>query len=177
MLVTHASRPGANKPAILHGHGQRHFAGDRPAANLAVGITKALRPRQWLKNVLVVAAPLATLGGNVHYDYRDVAYRVAVAFVLPPGRICDLSHQRALDVDADRQHPTKRFRPIAAGVVAPALAYTLAIALSATSLAVSLVTAPNSLWSSRFTSRSSSATLSASNTKPCLTFVSSRPVF
>jgi decaprenyl-phosphate phosphoribosyltransferase len=53
-----------------------------PPANLAVGILQALRPRQWLKNVLVIAAPLATLGGNVHYDYRDIAYKVAVAFVV-----------------------------------------------------------------------------------------------
>lgn len=114
-----------------------------PPANLAVGIIKALRPRQWLKNVLVVAAPLATLGGNVHYDYRDVAYKVAVAFVVfSLAASATYLINDARDVHADRQHPIKRFRPIAAGVVAPALAYTLAIALAATSLAVSLVTAP-----------------------------------
>ena len=114
-----------------------------PPANLAVGIVKALRPRQWLKNVLVVAAPLATLGGNVHYDYRDVACKVAVAFVVfSLAASSTYLINDARDVHADRQHPTKRFRPIAAGVVAPALAYTLAITLGATSIGISLVTAP-----------------------------------
>ena len=40
-----------------------------PPENLAVAIVRALRPRQWVKNVLVVAAPLATLGGHVQYNY------------------------------------------------------------------------------------------------------------
>lgn len=114
-----------------------------PPPNLAVGIIKALRPRQWIKNVLVVAAPLATLGGNIHYDYRDVFYKVGIAFVafsLAASSIYLVNDAR--DVDADRQHPTKRFRPIAAGVVSPTLAYTLAIALAATTLAISAATAP-----------------------------------
>ena len=32
-----------------------------PPQNLAAGIVKALRPRQWVKNLLVFAAPLAAL--------------------------------------------------------------------------------------------------------------------
>jgi len=114
-----------------------------PPPNLAVGVIKALRPRQWIKNILVVAAPLATLGGDVQYDYRDVFYKVGIAFVafcLAASSIYLVNDAR--DVDADRQHPTKRFRPIAAGVVAPGLAYALAIALAAASFAISTVTAP-----------------------------------
>jgi len=114
-----------------------------PPPNLAVGVIKALRPRQWIKNILVVAAPLATLGGDVQYDYRDVFYKVCIAFVafcLAASSIYLVNDAR--DVDADRQHPTKRFRPIAAGVVAPGLAYALAIALAAASFAISTVTAP-----------------------------------
>lgn len=91
----------------------------------------------------MIAAPLATLGGNVHYDYLDVFYKVGIAFVvfcLAASSIYLVNDAR--DVEADRQHPTKRFRPIAAGVVAPSLAYTLAMALAAASLAISVVTAP-----------------------------------
>ncbi|OLO99171.1 decaprenyl-phosphate phosphoribosyltransferase [Mycolicibacterium porcinum] len=114
-----------------------------PPPNLAIGIAKALRPRQWIKNVLVVAAPLATLGGNVDYDYRDLFLKVGVAFVafsLAASSIYLVNDAR--DVAADRQHPTKRFRPIAAGVVSPALAYALAIALAASTLAISATVAP-----------------------------------
>lgn len=115
-----------------------------PPPNLAVGIIKALRPRQWIKNVLVVAAPLATLGGDVDYDYRDLFLRVGVALVafsLAASSIYLVNDAR--DVDADRQHPTKRFRPIAAGVVSPSLAYSLAIALAVTTLAISAAVAPS----------------------------------
>lgn len=115
-----------------------------PPPNLAVGIIKALRPRQWIKNVLVVAAPLATLGGGVHYDYGDLFFKVGVAFVafsLAASSIYLVNDAR--DVEADRQHPTKRFRPIAAGVISPALAYALAIALAATTLAISATVAPS----------------------------------
>lgn len=116
----------------------------RPPPNLAVGVIKALRPRQWIKNVLVVAAPLATLGGDVHYDYGDLFFKVGVAFVafsLAASSIYLVNDAR--DVEADRQHPTKRFRPIAAGVVSPALAYALAIALAAITLAISAAIAPS----------------------------------
>lgn len=115
-----------------------------PPTNLASGVIKALRPRQWVKNLLVLAAPLAALGSNVTYDYREVLARVGVAFVVfCMASSCIYLINDARDVEADRQHPTKRFRPIAAGVVPVSLAYTLATVLGVASLAISWLVTPN----------------------------------
>ncbi|RRR45388.1 decaprenyl-phosphate phosphoribosyltransferase [Mycolicibacter terrae] len=115
-----------------------------PPANLVTGAIKAMRPRQWVKNVLVVAAPLGALGRGVHYDYADLAFKVLIAFVvfsLAASAIYLVNDAR--DVEADRAHPTKRFRPIAAGVVPEPLAYGLAIVLGVASLAMSWWLSPN----------------------------------
>jgi decaprenyl-phosphate phosphoribosyltransferase len=115
-----------------------------PPKNLASGVVKALRPRQWVKNLLVLVAPLFALGGDVQYDYRDVLIKVGLAFVafsLAASSIYLVNDAR--DVEADREHPTKRFRPIAAGVVPEPLAYTLAVALAVASLVISWFTTPN----------------------------------
>jgi len=109
-----------------------------PPTNLASGIIKAIRPRQWPKNLLVLAAPLAALGGNVTYDYRDVLFKVSIAFVgfsLAASSIYLINDAR--DVEADRAHPTKRFRPIAAGVLPVGLAYGIAVVLALASLGIS----------------------------------------
>ncbi len=115
-----------------------------PPKNLASGIVKALRPRQWVKNLLVLAAPLFALGGDVTYDYRDVLTKAGIAFVafsLAASSIYLINDSR--DVEADRAHPTKRYRPIAAGVVPQGLAYAMAVVLATTSLVMSWFTAPN----------------------------------
>jgi decaprenyl-phosphate phosphoribosyltransferase len=81
---------------------------------------------------------LAALGGDVGYDYREVLFRVAVAFAvfsLASSAIYLVNDAR--DVEADRAHPTKRYRPIAAGVLPVGLAYGIAAALGAASLAIS----------------------------------------
>ena len=103
-----------------------------------------MRPRQWVKNVLVAAAPLAALGTDVHYHYATVLGQVAIAFVvfcLAASSVYLVNDVR--DVEADREHPTKRFRPIAAGVVPEWLAYTLAAVLGVASLALSWWLTPN----------------------------------
>ena len=118
-----------------------------PPKNLPAGIIKAVRPRQWVKNLLVLAAPLAALGSGVRYDYREVLIKVAIAFVvfcLAASSVYLINDAR--DVEADRQHPTKRFRPIAAGVVPEWLAYTLAVVLGVASLAISWLVTPSLAW-------------------------------
>lgn len=115
-----------------------------PPANLVTGVIKAVRPRQWVKNVLVLAAPLAALGGDVHHDYADVGKKALIAFVvfcLAASSVYLVNDAR--DVEADRAHPTKRFRPIAAGVVPQWLAYALAAVLGVASLAISWWLTPN----------------------------------
>jgi decaprenyl-phosphate phosphoribosyltransferase len=115
-----------------------------PRANLAVGVIKAMRPRQWVKNILVAAAPLAAWGTAAHYNYRDVFIQIAVAFVvfsLGASSIYLVNDVR--DVEADRQHPTKRFRPIAAGVVPEWLAYTMSAVLATASLGIAWLLTPN----------------------------------
>ncbi|HEY5844449.1 MAG TPA: decaprenyl-phosphate phosphoribosyltransferase [Mycobacterium sp.] len=115
-----------------------------PPQNLAAGIIKAIRPRQWVKNLLVLAAPLAALGGDVEYDYKQVLLKVGIAFVvfcLAASCIYLINDSR--DVEADRAHPTKRFRPIAAGVVPLPLAYGLAVVLGVASLVISWLTSPD----------------------------------
>lgn len=110
----------------------------KPPSNLFSAVVKAIRPRQWVKNLLVFAAPLAALGGTDTYDYRTVLWRVSIAFVvfcMAASSIYLVNDAR--DVEADRAHPTKRYRPIAAGVLPVGMAYGIAIALAAASLAIS----------------------------------------
>ena len=115
-----------------------------PPKNLATGLIKAVRPRQWVKNLLVVVAPLAALGSDVKYDYSDVLTNVGIAFVaFCLAASCVYLVNDARDVEADRAHPTKRFRPIAAGVVPESLAYVLAVVLGVAALAISWLVTPN----------------------------------
>jgi decaprenyl-phosphate phosphoribosyltransferase len=125
-------------------HGDEPDAAGGPPRNVVTGLLKAIRPRQWVKNLLVLAAPVAALGGDVRYDYREVLIKVAIAFVafcLAASSIYLVNDAR--DVEADRQHPTKRFRPIAAGVVPEWLAYTVATVLGVAALAISWLATPN----------------------------------
>jgi decaprenyl-phosphate phosphoribosyltransferase len=71
-----------------------------------------MRPRQWVKNGLITVAPGAA--GVLSHD--NVIGHVIVAFVA----FCAVSSAMYLfndlrDIDADRLHPTKRFRAIAFG--------------------------------------------------------------
>jgi decaprenyl-phosphate phosphoribosyltransferase len=85
-----------------------------------------MRPRQWVKNGLVLAAPVAA---GAIFD-RNVLVPTALAFVL----FCLASAGVYVindihDIEEDRRHPRKRFRPIPAGVVPIPLAIAMGTAL------------------------------------------------
>ncbi|OZM73232.1 decaprenyl-phosphate phosphoribosyltransferase [Amycolatopsis antarctica] len=91
---------------------------------VALGVVRTARPRQWVKNVLVLAAPFTAgqIGnGGVLLD----ALVAFVAFSLVASSVYLIND--AIDVEADRAHPTKCKRPIAAGVVPVPVAYAAAV--------------------------------------------------
>lgn len=107
-----------------------------PPKNLVDAMIKGLRPKQWVKNVLVLAAPLSA-GAEKLFDVRtliDVAIAFA-AFCLAASAIYLIND--ALDVEADRAHPTKKFRPIASGVLPKNVAYVMAVLLIIAAVLVS----------------------------------------
>jgi 4-hydroxybenzoate polyprenyltransferase len=86
----------------------------------------ALRPRQWTKNGLLFIALAFTL----NLQQPGLLLRTLAAFAC----FCALSSAGYLlndvvDVEADRAHPSKRLRPIAAGQVSVSLALGLGIGL------------------------------------------------
>jgi decaprenyl-phosphate phosphoribosyltransferase len=113
----------------------------RPVA-VPLGLLKAMRPRQWVKNILVLAAPFAA--GRL-FDLTvlpDVALAF-IAFSLAASGVYLINDTK--DVEADRAHPKKRNRPIAAGIVPPTLAVVTGIVLFAASLGVSFLADPDLL--------------------------------
>jgi decaprenyl-phosphate phosphoribosyltransferase len=94
---------------------------------------RAMRPRQWVKNLLVLAAPLAA-GRLFDPTILKGAALAFVAFCLVSASVYLVNDVR--DVEEDRQHPTKRFRPIAAGELKPATAVAVAAVLGACGLAL-----------------------------------------
>ena len=77
-----------------------------------LAVLQATRPRQWPKNLLVFAAPLAghTLGRPHGFWY---ALTAMIAFVAASSAVYLVND--VVDVERDRSHPYKRSRPIAAG--------------------------------------------------------------
>ena len=94
--------------------------------SLAGGLVRLARPKQWVKNLLVFAAPGAA-GVLQHADDLAATLVAFVAFCLAASGTYYLND--AADVEADRHHPTKRFRPVASGVVSLPLARAEALSM------------------------------------------------
>lgn len=109
----------------------------RRPLDLVGGLVRTARPRQWVKNVLVLAAPFAANRMFESEVLVDAALSF-VAFCLASSAVYLVND--AIDVAADREHPTKRNRPIAAGIVPVPVAYVAAVALYLVALIVALAT-------------------------------------
>ena len=108
-----------------------------PGGSLAGGLLRLARPKQWVKNVLVFAAPGAA-GVLQHADDLAATVLAFVAFCLAASGTYYLND--AADVEADRHHPTKRFRPVASGVVPVQVARVLGAALVVAGVLVGFAT-------------------------------------
>jgi decaprenyl-phosphate phosphoribosyltransferase len=87
---------------------------DARTQSTARALLRLARPKQWLKNVLVVAAPGAA---GVLGEPRAL-FQTAIAFLcfcLAASGTYYLND--AIDAEADRLHPTKQRRPVASGLV------------------------------------------------------------
>jgi 4-hydroxybenzoate polyprenyltransferase len=93
-------------------------------------LLRACRPHQWTKNLLVFAVPLFAFRFEVGVWLPSAG--ALLAFCLISSAIYLLND--CLDVAADRVHPTKRNRPIAAGLVSVAGALATAALLAVVSL-------------------------------------------
>jgi decaprenyl-phosphate phosphoribosyltransferase len=98
-----------------------------------------MRPRQWTKNLLVLAVPLAA--GALFTS--PVWWQTLVAFAA----FCGLSGavylmNDVVDLEADRRHPQKCRRPVAAGEISPRTALAAAAALSAASIGAGFAVNP-----------------------------------
>ena len=115
------------------------MAAERTPVRVVRGVVRTMRPRQWIKNVLVLAAPFAKgdLLGNGNGWHLAIAF---VAFSLAASGVYLVNDAR--DADADRAHPTKRTRPIAAGIVPVPLALGLGAVFLLGALGLSLLATP-----------------------------------
>jgi decaprenyl-phosphate phosphoribosyltransferase len=100
-------------------------------------LVRLVRPRQWIKNGLVLAAPAAA-GVLDEGRYLGQAIIVAVSFCIAASGTYCLND--AADADADRVHPTKQNRPVASGEVSVTQARTLGIVLLVVGVGLGLAT-------------------------------------
>jgi decaprenyl-phosphate phosphoribosyltransferase len=110
-----------------------------PRRGPVTAVVATMRPKQWIKNALVVAA--AGAAGALGHD--DVPVRVALAtgaFCLLASGIYAVNDVR--DAPEDRRHPVKCHRPVAAGALGSLAATGLGLWLMLAGLVLCAVIAP-----------------------------------
>ncbi len=107
-----------------------------PRTPLDFGVwRRVLRVHQWLKNALLLVPLLAS------HEVTDPATWLAMLVAFVSFSLCASSVYIAndlMDLESDRQHPRKRFRPFAAGIVPAWMGVALAPVLLGLSLLLAL---------------------------------------
>jgi decaprenyl-phosphate phosphoribosyltransferase len=119
--VPQSEAPVSTAPRSLAGAGWR-----------VLGVVKTVRPHQWVKNVFVLA-PVVFAKEIFEPSLLQRAAGAFFAFCLLSGAVYTIND--LADIEADRQHPVKRFRPIASGRVPKRVAQILAAVLVVVALA------------------------------------------
>lgn len=126
-MAREVNRPTLATPAVRPGDGRG------PVRPWAVSLLLSLRPAQWTKNLILFGGLI--FGGKL-LD-ADAVFASLAGFLV----FCALSGVVYLvndvrDIDADRQHPVKSTRPIAAGQISPGSALVAAAVITVGALAV-----------------------------------------
>lgn len=98
----------------------------------AFQILRALRPKQWTKNAIVLAPLVFAMGDPAQHlpaDAMPRALAAALLFCIVSSAIYILNDLR--DIALDRAHPVKRQRPFASGALAPRTGWLLMAVLLA----------------------------------------------
>lgn len=97
---------------------------------------RILRPKQWVKNLLVFC-PLFFSGNFFNWPlFVDAAWAFLVFSLAASGIYC---FNDACDAESDRRHPVKCNRPVASGAVSVPAAYVMAALLCVVSVAASVL--------------------------------------
>lgn len=109
------------------------------AAPAASDVLSLLRPRQWVKNGLVFAAPL--FSGRL-FDAAALGpiFWTVAGFCLASSAVYAVND--VLDASEDRRHPRKRLRPVARGAITPRQATSLAAVLGIVAVAAGSLVNP-----------------------------------
>lgn len=108
--------------------------------NTFAALFKALRPKQWTKNGILYAALIFSQNTFNVEKLIEATIAVAVFCVLSS---CGYLYNDLRDIEADRQHPTKRNRPLASGALKPWLAVAFMLVAGPLALGVAWLLQPH----------------------------------
>lgn len=113
-------------------------------AGTAFNLLRALRPNHWTKNLVVLAALIFAFGDRSQSASSLSPYLAAVAC----GLFCLVSSGIYLfndihDIESDRLHPLKRFRPLPSGAISISAAGVLSLVLVASGLTGAWMLSPH----------------------------------